>query len=116
MRRLLAHLPDYLRPVVKPAYYTAMSKGEILKLTWEHVDLREGFYPFEGRRTPRPSEGRSVPLDRGNGQQMLTSHAQGDCREYRSLPIKGKSIKDVKRLLQNGLQERLRLRISPFTI
>jgi integrase len=60
--RLIALLPVYLQPAVRLAYYTGMRKGEILNLTWDQVDLREGFIHLEPEDT-KTQEGRSVPLN-----------------------------------------------------
>jgi integrase len=58
---LLVHCPDYLKSIVKMAYYTGMRQGEILNLTWEQVDLREGFVRLNPEHT-KTNDRRLVPL------------------------------------------------------
>jgi integrase len=59
--RLLAHCPAHLKPIVKLAYHSGMRKNEILNLTWEKVDLKEGFIRLNAEDT-KTRESRSVPL------------------------------------------------------
>ncbi len=49
--RLLAELPEPLRPVVRFAYLTAWRKGEILGLEWWQVDLRERVITLPRRKS-----------------------------------------------------------------
>jgi integrase len=60
---LLTNCPDYLKPILKLAYHTGMRKGEILRLTWGQVDLKEGFIRLQAEDT-KTNEGRLVPLNR----------------------------------------------------
>ena len=59
--RLLTHCPEYLAPIVKTAYYTGMRRGEILNLTWDRVDLKEGFFHVQPEDC-KTDEGRDIPL------------------------------------------------------
>jgi integrase len=54
--------PDYLKPVLSFAYFTGWRRGEILNLTWEKVDLRQGTVRFDRGET-KNDEARSVYLD-----------------------------------------------------
>jgi integrase len=58
---LLAHCHSYLKPLVKLAYHTGMRLGEILGLTWDQVDMQEGFIKLAPEDC-KTNEGRLVPL------------------------------------------------------
>ena len=51
----------HLKPVVLTAYYTGMRRAEILKLTWDKVDLKNGFIRLAADMT-KTSTARTVPL------------------------------------------------------
>ncbi len=56
---LLKALPSYLRPVVIFGYKTGWRKNEILKLTWDQVDLIERYIHLSPDQT-KNSEARSI--------------------------------------------------------
>jgi len=60
---LLVHTPAHLKPIIKLAYHSGMRQGEILHLTWDQVDLKEGFIKLRPEYT-KTNEGRLVPLNR----------------------------------------------------
>lgn len=53
--------PSYLQPINYVAYRTGMRGGEILKLTWEKIDLKNGFIRLQAEDT-KTREGRTIPL------------------------------------------------------
>jgi integrase len=50
-RAVRGNLADYLKPVIDFGYVTGWRKSEILGLTWNRVNLREGTVRLEGRET-----------------------------------------------------------------
>lgn len=50
-QRLHDALSSYLKPVVAFAYHTGWRKGEILGLTWDSIDLKEGSVRLESAQT-----------------------------------------------------------------
>jgi integrase len=64
--RLLAALPEYLRPAATMAYCTGMRRGEIFSLRWENVDLLTRQVRLNAGET-KNGEGRVIPL----GDELL---------------------------------------------
>jgi integrase len=54
--RLVSGAEELLRPIILVAYDTGMRRGEVLKLRWDQVDLREGCLRLaaEDTKTDRP--------------------------------------------------------------
>lgn len=59
---LIEKCPKHLKPIVQLALNTGMRKGEILKLTWDKVDLKNGLILLEQDDT-KNSERREIPLN-----------------------------------------------------
>jgi integrase len=81
--RLLAALPEYLRPLVTMAYSTGMRRGEIVSLRWENVDLLNRQVRLNAGET-KNGEGRVIPLgdellDALKSQLRLRNTAVPDC-------------------------------------
>ncbi len=52
----------WLKPVLLVAYHTGMRRGEILKLSWEHVDLKRSIIRLRSGDT-KTDDGRLIPLN-----------------------------------------------------
>jgi integrase len=92
--RLLTHCPTHLKPIIKLAYLTGMRRGEILKLTWGQVDLKEGFIKLRAEDT-KTNEGRLVPLNRD-----LVEMFKAMPRGFPQAPVftyKARSMAEMKR-------------------
>jgi integrase len=59
---LRSELPVYLRPVITFAYHTGWRKTEILNLTWDKVDLKEGIVRLDPGET-KNDDGRTLYLN-----------------------------------------------------
>lgn len=60
-KRLFDCTADYLKPAVLMAYTMPMRQSEILKLTWNEVDIDRGFIRLGGKRTKNKT-GRNIPI------------------------------------------------------
>lgn len=66
--RIITHLPDYLKPLIRFLAETGCRKGEAINLTWECVDDEAGFVEIESREgwTPKTQQSdRRIPLSDG---------------------------------------------------
>ncbi len=61
-RAVVAHLPDYLKPITRVAYITGWrTKSELLTRQWQHVDFDGGWLRLDPGET-KNGEGRMFPL------------------------------------------------------
>lgn len=68
-------LPEELRPLVTFAYHTGWRKGEILKLTWDKVDLKQGIVRLDPGET-KNDEGRTLYMDEELWKEMQVLHSK----------------------------------------
>ncbi len=106
--RLLTYCPPHTAKIVKMAYYTAMRQGEILNLTWDKVDLWNGFIHLEKEDT-KTKERRSVPLH-PELIEMLKSMPR--TIHGRVFTIDGKAVNEIKHSFKTACK---RAKIENFT-
>jgi len=80
--RLIAECAPHLKPVVMMAYHTGMRKGEILGLSWDKVDLEDGFVKLNHDET-KTKEPRLIPLN-----QELVEMLKRIWMELGAIPLK----------------------------
>ena len=56
-------LPSYLKPVVTFAYHTGWRSGELLNLTWDEIDMKQGIISLNPGEA-KSEEARTVYLNR----------------------------------------------------
>jgi integrase len=95
----MAAAPRHLRPILLTAYYTGMRKSEILKLTWDRVDLRAGVIRLRPEDT-KTKEGRIIPLTKELSETLKNATIYLDQAEGRVpyvFTYAGKGIGSVRR-------------------
>jgi len=71
---LKAALPHYLQPVVTFAYHTGWRAGEILNLTWDKVDIKQGIIALNPGETKNEGA-RTIYMDEELLKEMKTLHS-----------------------------------------
>lgn len=93
IQRLIEGAKPHLKPIILTALHTGMRRGEILKLKWEHVNLKIRVIAINHTKN---QEGKQIPIDRVlydtfNG---LPSKLQA---EYVFMNRKGRPYQDIKK-------------------
>jgi integrase len=130
-------LPGYLKPIVTFGYFSGWRISEILSLTWDRVDLKEGKVWLDPGET-KNEEGRTFYLTRELIEMMKTLHRNRrlDCayvfhrngkiiRGFRKawisackkVGLKGKIFHDFRRtavrdMVRSGISEKVAMTIS----
>ena len=109
---LRSALPSYLKPVVTFAYHTGWRAGEILSLTWDRVDVKQGIVTLDPGETKNEGA-RTLYLDEELLKEMkaLYSNRQLGCPFV--FHYNGKKIQRITRAwkaacIKAGLCEPLR--------
>ena len=72
--RLKDALPSHLKPLVTFAYHTGWRLGEILRLTWDKVDLKQGIIRLDPGET-KNEEARTIYMDEELREEMKVLHS-----------------------------------------
>ena len=112
---LIKACDSHLRPIVITALNTGMRKGEILSLTWDRADLKQGFILLDQTKN---GERREIPIN-GTLREALLELSQGTKERPRRIdipyvfydPANGKAYKDVKRSFHSACK---RAKIKDF--
>lgn len=60
-KKLVESAQEYLKPIITMAYYMPMRQGEISSLTWDCIDLKQGFIILSAKNT-KTAEGRALKM------------------------------------------------------
>jgi integrase len=104
--RLLGTALSHLRPILLTAYYTGMRRGELLKLTWDRVDLNAEVIRLRPEDT-KTQEGRTIPLTKELTQmfQQFTIYLTDDGRRVPYVfTYGGKPLGSIRRAFETACQ------------
>jgi integrase len=104
-------LPDNLKPIVTFGYHSGWRKNEILSLTWDKVDLKQGIARLDPGET-KNNEARTFYMDEELLKEMRTLHSKRRLGCPYVFHRNGEPIKDFRwtwnsRCRQAGLKGRL---------
>jgi len=95
-------LPSHTRAVVATGYYGGMRKGEVLNLTWSHIDMKNRIIKLEASET-KDREARKIPICDGL-YDILLSIPKAIHDDHVFL-FKGKPIKDFRTALRRACRD-----------
>jgi integrase len=98
-RLLLENAPEHLRAIVITALNTGMRVGEILKLSWDNIDLKEKFI-YLGAEDTKESKSKDIPINHHVEKELdklgkIRSITHNYVFTYKNQPIK-RIIKSFK--------------------
>jgi len=90
--RIDCKVPQHIRPIVTVALNTGMRRGEILKLKWEDVDLRNGLLLVKDTKN---GESRAVPINDAV-REVLAGTVRRLDSQYVFCNPKGQPLREIK--------------------
>ncbi len=100
--RLMEALPSHTRAIVATGYYAGMRKGEVLNLTWSHIDMKNRIIQLEASET-KDREARKIPICDGL-YDILVSIPKAIHDDHVFL-FKGEPIKDIRTALARACRD-----------
>ncbi|MEA1947713.1 MAG: site-specific integrase [Thermodesulfobacteriota bacterium] len=103
---LMKHSKGHTKTIISMGYYTGMRKGEILKLTWDKVDLASRMIRLEAKDT-KDKEKRNIPIC-GELYKMLAAmpnRIQGSNKDNHIFQYNEKPITDIRSGLRKACKE-----------
>jgi integrase len=90
--QLYDRLKPHLKPVVAMAYWTGMRQGEILKLTWDRVDLGRRLIHLKAEDT-KERRAKTIPIARPLRDILMT--LPGRAAEGYVMTYAGRAVRDI---------------------
>lgn len=106
-KSLIKHSAGHIQGMITIGYYTGMRKGEIVALTWDHVDLAARMIRLEAEDT-KDREARSIPIcdELYKYLKSLPTRIQDTGKDNHIFQFKGQPIKgDIRDGLKNACKE-----------
>ncbi len=100
--KLLEALPAHTRAIVATGYYGGMRKGEVLNLTWEHIDMKNRIIQLEALET-KDREARKIPIC--DGLYKILESIPKAIHDNHVFLFKGKPIKDIRTALKRACRD-----------
>ena len=97
--RLMGALPFHTRAIVATGYYAGMRKGEVINLTWDHIDMKSRVISLEASET-KDKEARKIPLC--DGLYKILSTIPRAIHDNHVFLFKGKPVKDFRTALRKA--------------
>jgi integrase len=98
---LMSKATRHLKGILAMGYYTGMREGEILKLRWDKIDLREGLIRLEASDT-KDREPRLIPIC--DELMEVLKAIPRNIREPHVFLYRGKPIRDLRASLRKACE------------
>ncbi len=101
---IISHLPKHASDIVTTAYFTGMRVGEIFKLTWDQVNMKEGFIDLSSADT-KTSEPRRIYF---NDVLRALFSERGRVRQIKHKYVftyRGKPITSIRHSFRNACEK-----------
>lgn len=100
--KLMEALPSHTRAIVATGYYGGMRKGEVLNLTWNHIDMKTRIISLEASET-KDREARRIPIC--DGLYDILASIPRAIHDNHVFLFKGKPIKDIRAALKRACRD-----------
>jgi integrase len=102
-KALTNHAEGHTQAIISIGYYTGMRKGEILKLTWDKVDLAGRMIRLDAGDT-KDKEARKIPICDELYKTLLSlpNRIQGSNEDSHIFQYKGKPIANIQKSLKRA--------------